>query len=55
MLKYLKTMLLASAVFAGAAHLSGCCQSGPLYLPQDKSSAKLSLPLHWVEHVGHIA
>jgi predicted small lipoprotein YifL len=44
MLKYWKTMVYAGAVCAGVAHLSGCGQSGPLYLPKDKPAA--SLPTH---------
>ena len=47
MLKYWKTMVCAGAVCAGAAHLSGCGQSGPLYLPKDKPAASLPTPLHW--------
>jgi predicted small lipoprotein YifL len=46
MLKYWKTMVCASAVCAGAAHLSGCGQSGPLYLPKDKPAANLPAPPH---------
>jgi len=45
MLKYWKTMVCAGAVCAGAAHLSGCGQSGPLYLPKDKPAASLPTPL----------
>jgi len=37
-------MVCAGAVCAGVAHLSGCGQSGPLYLPKDKPAA--SLPTH---------
>jgi predicted small lipoprotein YifL len=46
MLKYWKTMVYAGAVCAGVAHLSGCGQSGPLYLPKDKPAASLPTYLH---------
>ena len=42
MLKYLKNLTLLSALGVGLAHLSGCGQTGPLYLPGDKTSASLA-------------
>jgi len=39
-------MVYAGAVCAGVAHLSGCGQSGPLYLPTDKPAASLPTYLH---------
>jgi len=47
MLKFLKTLVCSSILCAGTAHLSGCGQSGPLYLPKDKPFASLPAQLHW--------
>ncbi|NBW24047.1 MAG: hypothetical protein EBR89_01130 [Betaproteobacteria bacterium] len=44
MMKFLKTVVCASVLSAGTAHLSGCGQSGPLYLPKDKPFASRSIP-----------
>ena len=42
MLKYLKNLTLLSTLCVGLVHLSGCGQTGPLYLPGDKPSAGLA-------------
>ncbi|NBX04736.1 MAG: hypothetical protein EBR18_01250 [Betaproteobacteria bacterium] len=42
-MKYLKNLTLLSTVFVGLAHLSGCGQTGPLYLPGDKPAASLTV------------
>ena len=55
MMKFLKTVLCASVLSTGTAHLSGCGQSGPLYLPKDKPFASRSIPLRLADGISPVA
>jgi predicted small lipoprotein YifL len=55
MLKLFKTILWSSVICAGTVHLSGCGQSGPLYLPKDKPFATVLMPVQPVHGAWAIA